>query len=129
LAGPAWGRNPEETRKGCETALNRSWEDPDRGLYSYFHSKGAANNTHFSNPQTDALLEKQRGEFDEEARKKTVRELQLLLIEEAPDVWLVSSGTIELSRKRLHNYKQMQMGNTNGYRQWEFTWFDPMPNR
>jgi hypothetical protein len=72
---------------------------------------------------------KQRGEFDEEARKKTVRELQLLLIEEAPDVWLVSPGSIELHRKRLNNYKQMQMGNSNFYRQWEFTWFDPMPNR
>ncbi|MGD9893943.1 MAG: ABC transporter substrate-binding protein [Dehalococcoidia bacterium] len=106
-----------------------SWEDPDRGLYSYFHSKGVANNTHFNNPQADALLAKQRGEFDEEARKKTVRELQLLLVDEAPDVWLVSPGSIELHRKRLNNYKQMQMGNSNFYRQWEFTWFDPMPNR
>ena len=106
-----------------------SWEDPDRGLYSYFHSKGAANNTHFNNPQIDALLQKQRGEFDEEARKKTVREIQLMLVDEAPDVWLVSTGGIELYRNRLHNYKQMQMGNTNGYRQWEFTWYDPLPNR
>jgi peptide/nickel transport system substrate-binding protein len=106
-----------------------SWEDPDRGLYSYFHSKGAANNTHFNNPQVDALLQKQRGEFDEEARKKTVREIQLLLVDEAPDVWLVSTGGIELFRNRLHNYKQMQMGNTNGYRQWDFTWYDPIPNQ
>ncbi|MGE0540142.1 MAG: ABC transporter substrate-binding protein [Dehalococcoidia bacterium] len=106
-----------------------SWEDPDRGMYSYFHSKGVANNTKFSNPQVDALLEKQRGEFDEEARKKTVREIQLMLIDEAPDVWLVSTGGIELYRNRLHNYKQMQMGNTNGYRQWEFTWYDPIPSR
>jgi len=105
-----------------------SWEDPDRGLYAYFHSKGNANNTHFNNPQADALLEKQRVEFDLEARKKLVRELQLLLVEEAPQVWLVSTGGIELYRNRLKNYKQMQMGNTNGYRQWEFTWYDPVPS-
>jgi ABC-type transport system substrate-binding protein len=104
-----------------------SWEDPDRGLYSYFHSMGVANNTHFSNPQADSLLEKQRVEFDVEARKKIVRELQLLLVDEAPDVWLVSTGGIELIRNRLKNYKQMQMGNINGYRQWEFTWYDPVP--
>ena len=105
-----------------------SWEDPDRGLYAYFHSKGVANNTHFANPQADSLLEKQRVEFDVEARKKLVRELQLLLVDEAPDVWLVSTGGIELIRSRLKNYKQMQMGNINGYRQWEFCWFDPVPN-
>ncbi|MBI2761431.1 MAG: ABC transporter substrate-binding protein [Chloroflexi bacterium] len=104
-----------------------SWEDPDRGLYAYFHSKGNANNTHFSNPQADSLLEKQRVEFDLEARKKLVRDLQLLLVDEAPQVWLVSTGGIELIRARLKNYKQMQMGNTNGYRQWEFCWFDPAP--
>lgn len=106
-----------------------SWEDPDRGLYSYFHSKGAANQTGFANPQVDALLQKQRGEFDLEARKKTVREIQLLLIEEAPQVWLISTGGIELIRNRLKNYRQMQMGNTNGYRQWEFCWYDPVPTR
>ena len=105
-----------------------SWEDPDRGLYAYFHSKGNANNTHFNNPEADALLEKQRVEFDVEARKKLVRDLQLLLVDEAPQVWLVSTGSVELYRNRLKNYKQMQMGNTNGYRQWEFTWYDPVPN-
>ena len=56
-----------------------------------------------------------------------MRELQLLLVDEAPDVWLVSTGGIELIRNRLKNYKQMQMGNTNGYRQWEFCWYDPVP--
>lgn len=105
-----------------------SWEDPDRGLYAYFHSKGNANNTHFNNPQADSLLEKQRVEFDLEARKKLVRDLQLLLVDEAPQVWLVSTGGVELIRARLKNYKQMQMGNTNGYRQWEFCWYDPAPS-
>jgi peptide/nickel transport system substrate-binding protein len=105
-----------------------SWEDPDRGLYAYFHSKGNANNTHFNNPQVDSLLEKQRVEFDLEARKKLVRDLQLLLIEEAPQVWLVSTGSVELIRNRLKNYRQMQMGNQNSYREWEFTWFDPVPS-
>ena len=119
-------------RGGQEYAMSShgdwSWEDPDRGLYSYFHSKGAANNTHFSNAQVDDLLAKQRVEFDLEARKKIVAQIQALLIEEAPNVWLVSTGGIELVRRRLKNYKQMQMGNTNGYRQWDFTWYDPAPS-
>jgi peptide/nickel transport system substrate-binding protein len=105
-----------------------SWEDPDRGLYAYFHTDGNANNTHFSNAQVDALLEQQRGEFDVEARKKIVHDLQTLLIDEAPQVWLISPGTDELARKRLHNYKQMQMGNQNSYREWEYCWYDPIPS-
>ena len=104
-----------------------SWEDPDRGLYSYFHSKGVANNTHYASPQADALIEKQRGEFDIEARKKIVRELQLMLIDDAPDVWLVSTGSIDLVRNRFKNFQQMLLGNVNGYRQYEFCWYDPVP--
>jgi peptide/nickel transport system substrate-binding protein len=106
-----------------------SWEDPDRGLYSYFHSKGVANNTKFSNAQADALLERQRGEFDLEARKRIVRDLQLLLIDEGANVWLIGPGNINLVRTRLKNYKEMNLGNVNGYRQWEFTWYDPQPSR
>ncbi|HLZ72300.1 MAG TPA: ABC transporter substrate-binding protein [Dehalococcoidia bacterium] len=105
-----------------------SWEDPDRGLYAYFHSDGNANNTHYTSTQADALLEQQRGEFDLDARKKIVRDLQLLLVDDAPNVWLVSTGTDELARKRFRNYKQMQMGNSNSYREWENCWFDPLPN-
>jgi len=131
MENAAWVQNVYRGGKDYQMSSHSdwSWEDPDRGLWAYFHSKGNANNTHFANPQVDALLEKQRGEFDLEARKKTVRELQLLLVDEAPNVWLVSSGTIELARTRLKNYRQMQMGNTNGYRQWEFTWYDPIPSR
>lgn len=131
MENAAWVQRVYRAGQGYQMSSHGdwSWEDPDRGMYSYFHTKGAANNTKFSNPQIDALLEKQRGEFDEEARKKTVREIQLLLVEEAPNVWLVSTGGIELYRNRLKNYKQMQMGNTNGYRQWEFTWYDPVPNQ
>lgn len=106
-----------------------SWEDPDRGLYAYFHSKGSANNTHFANSQADALLQKQRGEFDEEARMKIVRDLQLLLIDEAPDVWLVAPGGINLVRNRLKNFKYMLAGNSNLYRQWDSCWYDPVPER
>lgn len=105
-----------------------SWEDPDRGLYSYFHSQGNANNTHYNNPQVDALLVKQRGEFDTEARKKLVHDIQMMLVNDAPQVWLVSTGTDELDRTRLRNYRQMQMGNSNGYREWEYCWYDPVPN-
>ncbi|MHB8577889.1 MAG: ABC transporter substrate-binding protein, partial [Dehalococcoidia bacterium] len=105
-----------------------SWEDPDRGLYAYFHTDGNANNTHYSNPQVDAMLDKQRGEFDTEKRKQIVHDIQMQLVMDAPQVWLVSTGTDELDRNRLRNYRQMQMGNSNSYREWEFCWYDPQPS-
>jgi len=105
-----------------------SWEDPDRGLWSYFHSDGNANNTHYSNPQVDALLLQQRQEFDTTARQKIVHDIQLMIINDAPQVWLVSTGTDELDRTRLKNYRQMQMGNSNSYREWEWCWYDPIPS-
>ena len=42
--GGAWyrgGQNYQMTSFG-----DWSWEDPDRGLYAYFHTDGNANNTH-----------------------------------------------------------------------------------
>jgi len=64
------------------------YADPDGFLYTFFHSKGAENNTHYSNPQVDALLDEQRSTLDVAKRKEIVNEIQRILLDESPVVWL-----------------------------------------
>jgi peptide/nickel transport system substrate-binding protein len=102
-----------------------SWEDPDRGLFSYFHSEGAANQTHYSNSEVDRLLEKQRGIFDHEERYEVVQQIVQQILIDAPQVWLISPGAVELVRNEFVNFRGMMHGNSNEYRQYRNVWLDP----
>jgi ABC-type transport system substrate-binding protein len=51
------------------------------------HSKGGANKAHLKDPQLDALLEKQRAEYDLNARKQIVNEIQKYVANIVPYVW------------------------------------------
>ena len=58
--------------------------DPDVWLTSSFHSGGSLNFTGFSDPALDAMIDKQRGLFDETQRKAAVKEIILYLIDHGP---------------------------------------------
>jgi len=49
--------------------------DPDGNLYAFHHSKGPDNYGNASDPDIDALLDKQRAETNLEARKKLIAEI------------------------------------------------------
>ncbi|MQA00957.1 MAG: hypothetical protein GEU80_16850 [Dehalococcoidia bacterium] len=103
-----------------------TWEDPDRGLYGYYHSQGIQNNTHYNSPDVDSMLEAQRGEFDLETRQQIVKDIQLQVINDTPTIWLVAPGGINLVRNRIKNFKRMIHGNSNIMRQYATVWFgDP----
>lgn len=101
-----------------------TWEDADRGLFTYFHSQGAQNNVHYSNPETDSLLERQRGIFEEEERKEVVNQAITQIIADAPQAWWLVTGGAWLERDTLHNFRYMTHGNANLYRQWGYVWLD-----
>jgi len=101
-----------------------AWEDPDRGLYSYYHSTGTANSFHYSNPDTDRLLDLQRTQFDVEERRQTVRDIVINLIEDSPQVWIVSTGGVSIQAAKFQNFKLMLGGNSNSYRQYADVWID-----
>jgi len=101
-----------------------AWEDPDRGLYSYYHSQGTANSFHYSNSTVDTLLDKQRGQFDHEERRGTVRQIVEQLIEDSPQVWIVSTGGVAIQAAKFKNFKLMLGGNSNAYRQYGDVWIE-----
>lgn len=71
-----------------------TFDDPDRILYEYFHSQGAANHTNLKDPKMDELAVKQRRELDTKVRQDLVRQAQLYILEQAYDVPIVSPGSI-----------------------------------
>src|SRR5262249_7636490 len=63
--------------------------DPDNFLFSLFHSQGPSNYGHYSNPTVDRLLEQARGEGDYFKRIEVYRQIEALIMVDAPVVNLV----------------------------------------
>jgi len=64
------------------------YADPDGYIYNFYYSKGSENNTGYSNPTLDDLLDKERHELDPAKRKEYLLEAQRLLIQDAPSVFI-----------------------------------------
>jgi peptide/nickel transport system substrate-binding protein len=65
------------------------WDDapePDRYMYSLFHSK--SRDYYYKNEQVDALLDKGRSTMDTAARAKVYNEIDRILYQDAPWVYL-----------------------------------------
>ncbi len=54
--------------------------DPDQQLYALYYSKSARNETHIDDPTLDAMIDKQRGEFDAQQRQKLVHDAQKYIL-------------------------------------------------
>lgn len=89
--------------------------DPDVTLYPRWHSKGGSNGganlSGYANPKVDELLDAQRKETAVDKRKKDLLELQRLLIEDAPAVWLwawTTNGAQQGYVKNMKYHPQLQ---------------------
>ncbi len=69
-------------------SYNGSGNDPDRALYPALHSEGSVNAFQYSNEQVDELLETGRAQADREERKATYQELEGIIAEEAPLIFI-----------------------------------------
>jgi len=83
--------------KGCDQmvatwAFDNGWIDLDDWVYPYFHTGGPKNSFGVSDPELDALLDAQRGEFNEDARREIGYQIQRYLLGVKPD----GSGPLEL---------------------------------
>jgi oligopeptide transport system substrate-binding protein len=58
--------------------------DPDNGLSPLLHSTGSSNYTFYRNPLVDRWLEQARGEVDEAQRLALYREVERLVMDDAP---------------------------------------------
>ncbi|HTE84444.1 MAG TPA: ABC transporter substrate-binding protein, partial [Dehalococcoidia bacterium] len=59
--------------------------EPDAWLTSCYRTGGSQNYSGFSDPQVDAMIDKQRGIFDETQRKSVVRDIIKYMIDHGPN--------------------------------------------
>jgi len=79
-------------------------EDPDGSTYRDFHSEGPFNRMKYNNPKMDALLVKARSTFSQEERKALYLQIQQLVIEDAPMVFLVVMPTGQAMTAKLKGF-------------------------
>ena len=90
-----WGAFLDGTSRGDHEMFILGWVsvtgDADYGLYAMYHSSakgGAGNRDFYENPKVDELLDKAKMTTDPEERKKLYEEIQLLIVDDAPDIML-----------------------------------------
>ncbi len=118
------------SRYMATTHADWGWDDPDNGFYRYFHTKGVANNTHFSNAEADRMIEQQRREFDVEKRAAIVADIQRLIIDEAPVIFIVSPNNFGAVQPWVENARLMFLNNIEYLRHYDEIWYnEKAPNR
>ena len=84
--------------------------EPDRFLYRMIHSTGGVNNFLFKDAQVDALLDKGRGLTKMAERRPVYDQLQLLLSEKAPIIFLYCPFETHVMNKSVKGFKQIGTG-------------------
>ncbi len=69
-------------------SFNGSGNDPDRALYPAFVTEGSVNAFQYSNEEVDRLLESARSTTDRDARRAIYQNVELLLAEQAPAIFI-----------------------------------------
>jgi peptide/nickel transport system substrate-binding protein len=89
-------------------------EDPDIFEYAFHSAKfppNGANRGYYSNSKVDSLIDQARREVDQNKRKSTYAELQLILANELPyiDLWYLDNVLVH--NKRVRNLRLNPAGN------------------
>lgn len=79
--------------------------DPDGNLYSWFHTNGGNNNTLYSNPQVDSLLDSARSSADQATRAQDYIQAQTQIVSDAPYVFIDHGVAIQATSKKVVNYQ------------------------
>ncbi len=81
--------------------------DPDSAFYREFHSDGGANRTHYSSPEVDSLLDEGRRVVDREQRKALYQQVEQILVEDAPRVFVHLHQEWQASYPYVRGYVHM----------------------
>ncbi len=84
--------------------------EPDRFLYRTLHSTGGVNNFLFKDAEVDKLLDKGRQLTTFAERKPVYDELQILLAEKAPVIFLYCPFETHVMSKAIKGFKQVGYG-------------------
>ena len=81
------------------------YPDPENFLDVLFHSESSNNQSDYSNPQLDVLLERARVEMDETARFELYHQAEKIIVEDAPWVplWHSNGGSV-LIKPNVQDY-------------------------
>ena len=84
--------------------------DPDGNLYGEFYTDAPINYRKWSNPQVDQLLDDARATLDQNERYDLYLEVQSLIAEGAPIVFLYSPKWIHVASNQLEGYQMYPDG-------------------
>src|SRR5262249_40901759 len=78
----------QDVRRGKYQMWSLGWSadypDPENFLDIHFYSESSLNETKYSNPQVDQLLQRARTEHDPEVRYKTYKDAEAIVLQDAP---------------------------------------------
>ncbi len=111
--------NPEE-----QVSLNQKWLgttdfpsyigswgagaiNPDADLVRAFYSEGWWNHPNYANPEVDALIEQILETFDQEERGRLYREVQELIVDDAPRLFMFHDNLRYATRTTIHGFLPM----------------------
>ena len=80
---------------------------PDPDLYDYLHTEGDLNQISYSNPEVDALLERGRATTNQEERAEIYGEVQRILAEDQPGVFLYYPTEVRAVNNRLQGLPEI----------------------
>ena len=89
---PLSSRRPSVSFGGFGLSWIADYPDPENFLDGLFHTNSSNNQTGYSNPDVDRLLEQARVETDESARYELYHRAENLILEDAPWVLLWHGG-------------------------------------
>ncbi|MDO4712193.1 MAG: glutathione ABC transporter substrate-binding protein, partial [Peptostreptococcaceae bacterium] len=92
--------------------------DPDYGLFPLFHSStfgDAGNRTFYTTPKVDELLEKGRFSVDPKEREAAYMEVQQIVRDDAPWVFMNYGENISGTSSKVKGFKQHPAGHYRLY--------------
>jgi peptide/nickel transport system substrate-binding protein len=95
--------------------------EPDTWLSSTYRTGGSLNFMGFSDPQLDAMIDKQRAIFDQAQRKAAVKEVVLYYIQHGPSIIAANSYTLDGVGSKVQAH--LPENHINGY-QYQRVWLD-----
>ncbi len=91
--------------------VNGGSQEIDEYLYGPHYTGQARNVNRYSNPDLDEMLDRQREILDDEERTQLIMEIQEVLLEELPSVWLADPVYVAIVNERVRGYQP--------YRAWD----------
>ncbi|HOO32219.1 MAG TPA: ABC transporter substrate-binding protein [Thermotogota bacterium] len=88
-------------------SLNSGSVSPDKQLFRTFETNGSTNKFNYSNTKVDELLVEGRTTTEYEARHEIYNELQEILIQDSPILFLYSPNNLYASQKDVQGFQPM----------------------